>query len=131
MFARNALLINCEHTAATELVIGNQTVTKSNWASTENWYVGGSKKLEDIVVKAYATFGVPVDEVPSRTAAGEIGRIYQMTPSVQLIDTGLYWHSDKETPAITPAPGLANVTRAYAKIIRDTEAVDLKDLQRP
>ncbi len=67
LFEKTALLINCEHTAATELVIGNHTITKSNWASTLTWYVGGSKKLEDIVVRAYAAFGVPTEEIPART----------------------------------------------------------------
>jgi hypothetical protein len=131
VFAKTALLINCEHTAATELVLGNQTITKSNWASTLTWYVGGSPKLEDVVVKAYAAFGVPTYEIPARTPAGEIGRIYQLAPSIQLIDTGLYWHSDYETADIIPPTALAAVTRAYAKIVTDINSVDLKDLQRP
>ncbi len=131
MFARTALLINCEHTAATNLVIGNQTVTKANFASTMTWYVGGSHKLEEITVRALASFGVPTFETPARSPAGEIGRIYQFSPAIQLIDTGFYWHSDHETPDITPAPALANITRAYAKIIAETGAVSLEDLQRP
>jgi hypothetical protein len=48
-----------------------------------------------------------------------------------VIDTGLYWHSDHETPEIIPPTGLADVTRAYAKIIDDTASVAVKDLQRP
>ena len=131
LFAKNALLINCEHTAATNLVIGNQTITKANFASTMTWYVGGSHKLEDITVNALASFGVPTFETPARTPAGEIGRIYQFSPALQLIYTGFYWHSDHETPDITPAPALANVTRAYAKVITEINKVDLKDLQRP
>ena len=131
VFAKTALLINCEHTAVNELVIGNQTITKSNWGATLNWYIGGSRKLEDIVVRAYSAFGVPTDEVPARTPAGEIGRIYQLSPSIQLIGTGLYWHSERENADIIPAPALANVTRAYAKIITDIDTVNLKDLQRP
>jgi len=131
LFAKTALLINCEHTAATELVIGNQTISKTNFASTLTWYVGGSHKLEEITIKALASFGVPTFEIPARTPAGEIGRIYQFSPAIQLIDTGFYWHSDHETPDITPAPALANITRAYAKIITDIGVVDLKDLQRP
>ena len=47
---------------------------------------------------------------------------------MQLIDTGLYWHSDRETSDIIPASGLAAVTRAYAKIVTDIGAVTLKDL---
>jgi len=131
VFAKTALIINCEHTAATEMILNNGAVQKSNWASTLTWYVGGSPKLEDVVVDAYRSFGVPTNEIPARTPAGEIGRIYQFAPAIQLIDTGLYWHSDRETSEIIPPTGLESVTRAYAKIINGVNGVDLKDLRRP
>ncbi len=130
-FAKTALLINCEHTAANQLVSYNGTVRKANSTSPLMWYVGGSPKLEQIVLAAYATFGVPIYERGERAAAGEIGRIQNLAPSMQLIDTGLYWHSDRETPDIIPADGLAATTRAYAKIISDVNGLDLKELQRP
>lgn len=131
VFEKTALMINCEHTAANEMVLGNGVIQKSNWTSTLTWYIGGSPKLEDIVINAYAAFGVPTYETPSRTPAGEIGRIYQLAPAIQLIDTGLYWHSDHETSAIIPATGLEATTRAYAKIIDGVNGLDLKDLERP
>jgi hypothetical protein len=131
VFEKTALMINCEHTAATEMILNLGSVQKSNWASTLTWYVGGSPKLEDIVVNAYRSFGVPTNEIPARTPAGEISRIYQFAPSIQLIDTGLYWHSDHETSEIIPPTGLESVTRAYAKIIAGVNGLDLKDLQRP
>ena len=131
LFAKTALLINCEHTAANQLVAYNGTVRKANSTSPLMWYVGGSAKLEQIVLGAYQAFGVPVYDRGERSAAGEIGRIQNLAPSMQLIDTGLYWHSDRETPDIIPEAGLAATTRAYAKIIADLNAVDLKDLQRP
>jgi hypothetical protein len=130
-FAKTALLINSEHTAATTLVSYNGTVRKANLATPLMWYVGGSPKLEDIVIKAYTAFGVATYSVPERTPGGEMGRYFQYAPSLQLIDTGLYWHSDHETPEIIPPTGLAAVTRAYAKIIDEVNRVDLKDLQRP
>jgi hypothetical protein len=130
-FAKTALLINCEHTAANQLVAYNGTVRKANTTSPLMWYVGGSAKLEQIVLGAYQTFGVPLYDRGERGAAGEIGRIQNLAPSMQLIDTGLYWHSDRETPDIIPADGLAATTRAYAKIISDVNGVDLRDLQRP
>jgi hypothetical protein len=46
-----------------------------------------------------------------------------------VIENGLYWHSDHETSELAPAPGLAAVTRAYAKIITDVNGIDLKGLQ--
>ena len=125
------MLINCEHTAANQLVAYNGTVRKASSTSPLMWYVGGSPKLEQIVLVSYRTFGVPIYDRGERGAAGEIGRIQNLAPSMQLIDTGLYWHSDKETPDIIPADGLAATTRAYAKIIADINALELKDLQRP
>ena len=131
LFAKTALLINCEHTAANQLVSYNGTVRKANATSPLMWYIGGSPKLEQIVLSAYETFGVPVYDRGERSAAGEIGRIQNLAPAMQLIDTGLYWHSDRETPDIIPAAGLAATTRAYAKIITDVNGVNIQDLQRP
>jgi hypothetical protein len=131
LFDKTALLINCEHTAANQLVAYNGTVRKANTTSPLMWYVGGSRKLEQIVLGAYETFGVPIYDRGERGAAGEIGRIQNLAPSLQLIDTGLYWHSDRETPDIIPPAGLAATTRAYAKIIADVNGVDRQDLQRP
>ncbi|MBZ5607210.1 MAG: M28 family peptidase [Acidobacteriia bacterium] len=130
-FAKTALLINCEHTAATQLVSYNGVIRKSNEATPLMWFVGGSPKLEQIVVKAYDSFGVATYDTPERTPAGEIGRYYQhAASSLQVIDTGLYWHSDHETAEIIPPTELAATTRAYAKIITDINALDIKDLKR-
>jgi hypothetical protein len=130
VFAKTALLINCEHTAANQLVSYNGTIRKANVESPLMWYVGGSPALAQVVAKAYQTFGVKLYDHGERNAAGEIGRIQNLAPSMQLIDTGLYWHSDHETSDIIPESGLAAVTRAYAKIVTDIQAVALKDLQR-
>jgi hypothetical protein len=130
VFAKTALLINCEHTAANQLVSYNGTIRKANVESPLMWYVGGSPTLAHIVAKAYQTFGVKLYDQAERNAAGEIGRIQNLAPSMQLIDTGLYWHSDHETSDIIPESGLAAVTRAYARIVTDIQAVALKDLQR-
>src|SRR5262245_16299605 len=95
-----------------------------------SWYIGGSSKLEQIVTDAYRMFEVKLLDNRAGGAAGEIGRIQNLAPSVQLIDTGLYWHSDKETSDIIPESGLAAVTRAYAKIVTDSGTVPLADLQK-
>jgi len=130
-FAKTALLINSEHTAAGTLVSYNGVIRKANMPTPVTWYVGGSSRLEQITVQAYENFGVATYAEPERRPGGEMGRYFQYAPSLQVIDTGLYWHSDHETSDIIPAPGLAAITRAYAKIINDVNAVDLKDLQRP
>ena len=131
IFAKTALLINSEHTAAGTLVSYNGVMRRANMPTPVMWYVGGSQRLEQIVVKAYDEFGVATYAEPEQRPGGEMGRYFQYAPSLQVIDTGLYWHSDHETSDLIPAPGLAAITRAYAKIISDINAVDLKDLQRP
>jgi hypothetical protein len=40
-------------------------------------------------------------------------------------------HSDHETDDTISASGMAGVTRAYAKIVADTDKIPLKDLQHP
>ena len=129
-FAKTALLINSEHTAAGTLISYNGVMRKANMATPVMWYVGGSPRLERIVVKAYDEFGIATYAEQEQRPGGEMGRYFQYAPSLQVIDTGLYWHSDHETPDLIPAPGLAAITRAYAKIIADVNGVDLKDLQR-
>ncbi|HYL35361.1 MAG TPA: M28 family peptidase [Bryobacteraceae bacterium] len=130
-FAKTALLINSEHTAATQLVSYNGVVRKSNEATPLMWYVGGSPKLEQIVIKAFDAFGVATYDTPERGAAGEMGRYSLYAPSMQVIDTGLYWHSDHETSEIIPPTELAASTRAYAKIITEVNKLGLNELQRP
>jgi hypothetical protein len=131
VFAKTAVLINCEHTAATQLVNYNGVIRKVDNATPFMWHIGGSPKLEQIALNAFQTFGVATYDAPESSAGGEIGRFQMLAPALQVIDTGLYWHSDHETPEIIPPTGLADVTRAYAKIIDDTASVAVKDLQRP
>ncbi len=131
MFAKTALIINCEHTSAEQLVYRGGAIRRTNTTVPLRWYVGGSPRLEQIAVKAYDAFGVATYAEPEPTAGGEMGPYYQLAPSLQLIEGNLYWHSDRETAEFVPPTGLAASTRAYAKIITDVNQLDLKDLQRP
>ena len=131
MFAKTALIINCEHTSAEQLVYRGNAIRRSNTTVPLRWYVGGSAKLEQIAVKAYDMFGVATYGEPEPAAGGEIGPYYQLAPSLQLIEGNLYWHSDRETADVVPPTGLAASTRAYAKIISDVNQLGLKELQRP
>jgi hypothetical protein len=47
-----------------------------------------------------------------------------------LIDAPEYFHSDHETAATVPAKGVEAVTRAFAKIIDEVNALELDELQR-
>src|SRR2546427_6215010 len=131
LFAKTALVINCEHTSAEQLVARGKVIRRTNTTVPLRWYVGGSPQLEQIVVKAYDTFGVATYAEPEPGAGGEMGPYFLLAPSLQLIEGNLYWHSDHETADDVPPTGLAASTRAYAKIITDVNGLNLKDLARP
>jgi hypothetical protein len=42
-----------------------------------------------------------------------------------------YVNSDQETAETISANGLAAVTRTYAKVISDTDSIDLKEMRQP
>jgi hypothetical protein len=125
-FAKTAVLLNAEHTGAVETVGGSTRLTNAMGAST--WYATGPK-LGDIVINALDAFGVATYPEPAATPAGEIGRYYQLAPSMQVMSTGYVWHSDQETAETISANGLAAVTRAYAKVIADSNNVPLVELR--
>jgi hypothetical protein len=131
LFAKTALIINCEHTSAEQLIYRGNTIRRSDTTVPLRWYVGGSTRLVQIAVKAYETFGVATYGEAEPTAGGEMGPYYLLAPSLQLIEGNLYWHSDRESADVVPSTGLAASTRAYAKIITDINQLSLKDLQRP
>ena len=57
-------------------------------------------------------------------------RYYRFAPGMQLFTGSYTFHSDLETSDTVSATGLAAVTRAYAKVMADTNAVDLKVLRQ-
>ena len=75
-------------------------------------------------------FGVPSFRQSSPSPPGEIGRYYRLAPSVEIINGGYVWHSDQETADTISATGLAAVTRTYAKVIADTDSIDLSEMRR-
>jgi hypothetical protein len=126
VFAKTAVLFNSEHTGG--LDSAPTSAQLSNAPAAYRWY-GTGPILAGIVVKALDAFGVPSFPQSVPSPPGEIGRYYQLAPSVEIINSGFVWHSDEETPKAISASGLAAVTRAYAKVIVDSNSVDLKQLR--
>jgi hypothetical protein len=128
VFDKTALLLNCEHTGGVESGPGNTRL--SNAVAAFNWF-GTGPRLADIVARAMDGFGVPSFPQSSPSPPGEIGRYYRYAPSVEIINSGYVWHSDQETTETISANGLAAVTRTYAKVIADTDSIDLKEMRQP
>jgi len=72
---------------------------------------------------------VPIYAGLSDRPAGEIGRIFQFAPSMQIIDASLYYHTDAEVDELIPAAGLEAVTRAYSKLIDDVNKLSLQEIK--
>jgi len=127
VFDKAALLLNSEHTGAFETGAGN--IRLSNAVAAFTWYATGAK-LADLVVGAMDAFGVPTFPESSPSPPGEIGRYYRYAPSVQIMNNGYVWHSDQETADTISAGGMAAVTRTYAKVIAETDVIDLRELRQ-
>ena len=126
VFAKTAVLFNAEHTGGLESAPTSGLL--SNAPAAYRWY-GTGPILAGIVVKAMDAFGVPSFPQSVPAPPGEIGRYYHLAPSVEIINSAFVWHSDQETPQTISTTGLAAVTRAYAKVIVDSNAIDLKELR--
>lgn len=127
VFAKTALLFNSEHTGLKQTALAANQF--SNAPAIYRWYAGDSPKLLDIAIKAMQAFGVPTFPESSPSPPGEIGRYYHFAPSVEIINTGYVWHSDQETSDTISNTGMEAVTRAYARIIADTDLVPIQDLR--
>ena len=117
LIAKTALMINCEHIAAAQTLNWSTKLREATGVDPRRWFVNGSRKLTDIVLGAYHTFGVNIVGDMDPSASGEMGAIDRIAPSLQLIHSPEIRHTDHDVPEIVPAVGLEAVGRAYAKII--------------
>jgi peptidase M28-like protein len=129
LLARTALMINCEHVSVSQTLNWDTTLRRSTAVWPRRWNVNGSAKLTDLVLDAYKTFGVGVVGDMDPTATGEMGAIFRLAPSLQLIRSPESKHTDADVPEYVPAVGLEAVGRAYAKIIDEANKLDLRALK--
>ena len=73
---------------------------------------------------AYKMFGVTIYDDMDQTTTGDMSHIDRDAPSIQLIESPLFYHTDSDRPDYVPAPGLEAVARAYAKVIDDVNTLD-------
>lgn len=128
MFAKTALLINLEHTSQVATYLIGEAFITSNQVSARRWYVGGSDRLRDIVLKTFNEYGIALYSRAEGRPGGELSYVYTDAPSFHIIDHTVY-HTDMDTLAAVPAYGLEQSARAFAKIIDQVNTVDLRDLQ--
>src|SRR5262245_23765030 len=73
MFSKTALLINAEHTAQVATYLVGEAFITSNLVSARRWYVGGSSRLQDIVLKTFKEYGIALYSRPEGRPGGELG----------------------------------------------------------
>jgi hypothetical protein len=127
-FAKTALLLNCEHTSITQTYYWGPNLRKSNTMDARRWWVYGSDALANMALTAYRTFGVPIYDTMEPNASGDMGQASLDAPSVQMIESPAFYHTDHDTPEVVPAAGLEAVARAYAKLIDSVNTVDRAQL---
>jgi hypothetical protein len=127
MFAKTALIVNCEHTSQVQTYLVGNSLIGSNAVSARRWFVGGSDRLKAIVANSFKTFGIAIYSRPETRPGGELGVVYTDAPSFHIIDHAIY-HTDLDTPDLVPEPGLEAAVRAFAKIIDEVNRVDLRGL---
>ena len=128
LFARTALLLNCEHTAQAQTYLMGNSLVASNAVSARRWYVGGSDALKAIATAAFRDFGVALYSEPERRPGGELSQVYMDAPGIHIIDHAIY-HTDLDTPERVPLPGLEAAARAFARIIDEANTLALADLR--
>lgn len=122
--SKTVLVINCEHTSITQQYLQGPELRRSNGINAERWWVNGSDKLASVTLDAYKTFGVSVLEGMEPGASGDMGPIGRVVPSIQLITSPFYYHSDHDRASDVPEAGLERVARAYAKIVDQVNTMD-------
>ena len=124
---RVALLFNAEHSAHALVDHWGAALHATNSLGPFDWSVNGSAALLDIANRSFDEFGIP-RWAQMRGLGGEISRIEDIVPSVNLMHAGVLLHSNAETAEAIPAAGLAATARAYAKIIDEANLLDLSAL---
>ena len=128
MWAKTALIVNCEHTAQVAVSLVGNTLIASNQVAPRLWYVGGGSRLKAIVAKSFKDYGMALFPTPSARPGGELSQVYTDAPSFHIIDQG-YFHTDMDSPQSVPAFGLEQSARAFLRIIDETNKVDLRELR--
>jgi hypothetical protein len=125
---KTALAINAEHTALTSQHQFAGRMRPSNTMNALHWSFNGSRRLIDVAIDAFDSFGVPTYTGTDGVALAEISRIRSLVPSFGVIDVDTYYHSDHETAATVPWTGLAATTRAMAKLIDGVNKLEIEEL---
>jgi hypothetical protein len=128
VLAKTALMINCEHVSVSDTKYWNGVMRKANVVAPRRWWIHGSERLFDAVLKSYATFGVGLIADMDPNASGDMGIVAKDIPSIQIIRSPVTKHTDDDKPEWVPAAGLEAVARSFARVIDEANTLDRTQL---
>jgi Zn-dependent M28 family amino/carboxypeptidase len=131
VLAKTALMINCEHVSVSDTKYWNGVMRKANVVAPRRWWINGSERLFDSVLKSYATFGVGLIADMDPNASGDMGIVAKDIPSIQIIRSPVTKHTDDDKPEWVPAAGLEAVARSFARVIDEVNRLDRGQLIVP
>jgi hypothetical protein len=126
-----AFIVNCEHTALVEFYTYAGTTRRTNGVAARRVSISGSQAFTDILMSDLKLFGVTTYFERDVRPLGEIRSLFELAPGFQTIRDGVFYHSDQDTPDTVPAVGLEALTRAYAKVIDDTNKLEMSAIRSP
>jgi peptidase M28-like protein len=129
-WSRAVLIINAEHVATTQVYRFDRLLVRSNAATAHRFFVGGNKTLHDILFNDFSLFGMGLYAAPQVRPSGDLIRLVDMAPGIEVIESNEFYHSDLDDNAV-PAVGLEGIARAYAKIVDDVNQLDRSQLVAP
>lgn len=122
--AKTALMINLEHVAAVRTKYWGPHLRMTTEVSPMRWWVYGSPSLLEAALQSFSRFNVGITSDMDPNASGEMGSVARDAPSIQVITSPEVKHTEQDTAEWVPASGLEEITRAYARIIDETNKLD-------
>jgi hypothetical protein len=129
--ANTVLAINAEHVSVVQTYYDRRApvLRNSDNIDARRWWVNWSGTLANIALDAWKRFGVTIYDDMENNASGDMSPMDRDVPSIQLIESAAYYHTDQDIPEHVPAPGLAAVARAYAKMIDEVNELEKSDIE--
>ena len=134
---RAALVVNMEHLSQTQTYAASpgsrgyalpHGLVYSNTVSARRWFTSGTETFREMVKRTWRDFGVAIYAAPETRPGGELGAFPPVAPSLHIIDHTFY-HTSMDTPDLVPAAGLQNTVQAFAKIIREVDAMEMREIR--
>jgi hypothetical protein len=128
LFAKTVVILNAEHVGWTQTYVYGHEVRSTTGIAPLRWSITGSDRLRALTLSAFAEFGMNMLQKEGPPAWGDAYAVHNDAPSISIIQSPDFFHSDRDTPETVPAAGLEMATRAYARIVDEVNKLSRQEL---